>query len=72
MRIPRKYPCTITKVLQIAFDIGQFASFSEFNYQRLVQLGLDDISEYITPDVEHLMDQTIIANPIIVDELLSM
>ena len=72
VRIPRKYPCTITKVMQIAFDIGQFASLGEFNYQRLVQLGLDDITEYITPDVEHLMDQTIIANPIIVDELLSM
>ena len=72
VRIPRKYPCTITKVFQIAFDIGQFAALNEHNYARLVQLGLDSMSDYIDPDVENLMDQTINANPIVIDELLSM
>jgi hypothetical protein len=72
VRIPRKYPCTITKVFQIAFDIGQFAALNEHHYARLVQYGLDSMSDYIDPDVEILMDQTINCNPMVIDELLSM
>ena len=72
VRIPRKYPCTITKVFQIAFDIGQYAALNEHNYARLVQLKLDALGDYIDPDVEALMDQTINANPILIDELLSL
>ena len=72
VRIPRKYPCTITKLFQIAFDIGQYAALNEHNYARLVQLELDAVFNYVDPDVEALMDQTVIANPGIINELLSI
>ena len=72
IRIPRTSACTITKVLQIAFNIGQFTALNDYNYARLVELSLSDISDYVDADVENLMDQTINANPILIDELLSL
>lgn len=72
IRIPRTSPCTISNVLQIAFNIGQFTALNDYSYARLVELGLSSICDFIDADVENLMDQTVNANPILINELLSL
>lgn len=72
VRIPRKYPCNIMRVMHIAFNIGQFTALQESNYATLVKYELDDIMEYIDPDVAVLLNQIVITHPVIIDELLSI